>query len=281
MGTKAHPQTFIFSLYGAYVLPRGGEVWIGSLIQALAVLGFSEGAVRALVSRMQGKGLIRSRRLGRRSFYRLTHSGLAEVRWGGDQAFSAAGKTWDEHWTLVCYSIPETQRARRDALRRLLTGLGFGALAPGTWISPHPPTPKFQREWQELGVGEYLEVFRADHWGTSDVLTLVSRAWPRLPEIGERYEAYVSTYAPILLRFEVGALDHEICFAARLQSLVDFVSLTLADPALPQPLLPEAWPHPRAQELFKRLQRELAKPAERYFDSIYEEGGLPPSAKGG
>jgi hypothetical protein len=29
------------------------------------------------------------------------------------------------------------------------------------------------------------------------------------------------------------------------------------------------------------LQQDLAKPAERFFDSIYEEAGLPHSAEGG
>jgi phenylacetic acid degradation operon negative regulatory protein len=60
LGTQVHPHTIIFSLYGQYVLPRGGEIWIGSLIRALAALDFNAGAVRALVSRMQRKGFLQS-----------------------------------------------------------------------------------------------------------------------------------------------------------------------------------------------------------------------------
>lgn len=95
MVTRVHPHTFIFSLFGRYMLPRGGEVWIGSLIQALAPLDFSAGAVRALFSRMKRKGLLQSQRVGRRSYYRLTDLGLKAVRWGGERALALSGDEWD------------------------------------------------------------------------------------------------------------------------------------------------------------------------------------------
>jgi len=127
------------------VLPRGGEIWIGGLIRALAALDFSAGAVRTLVSRMRRKGFLQSRRLGRFSFYRLTDLGLKEVSWGGERAFAPPGGEWDGRWTVVTYSVPEKHRRRRDVLRASLNGLGFGALAPGTWISPRPLSPEAER----------------------------------------------------------------------------------------------------------------------------------------
>ncbi|MDY6875678.1 MAG: PaaX family transcriptional regulator C-terminal domain-containing protein [Chloroflexota bacterium] len=270
MSAQIHPHTFIFSLYGQHVLPRGEEAWVGSLIRALATLGFSEGAVRALVSRMQHKGLLQSRRVGRRSFYRLTDLGLKNVQWGGDRAFAWHGDEWDGHWTVVTYSIPEKHRGRRDALRRSLNSWGFGAPAPGTWISPHLPSPEAERKLRALDVWEYLEVFRAEHLGPSNSCTLVAHAWPQLLTLAERYRTYIAGYEPVIRRFEAGILDDEECFAAHLRSLIDFVSITLEDPALPPSLLPKDWPRTSAQLLFKELQQALAEPAERFFDVIYE-----------
>ena len=273
MGTQIHPHTVIFSLYGQYVLPRGGEIWIGSLIQALAALDFSPGAVRALVSRMKRKGFLQNLRVGRRSFYRLTDLGLEEVHWGGKRAFAPPDDEWDGRWTVATYSVPEKHREHRDALRCLLKSWWFGALAPGTWISPRPLPLEAERKWREIEVWQYLNIFRAEHMGSSDPCALVAQAWPQLSVLGDRYRAYVAGYEPVLRSFEAGILDDEECFAARLRSLFEFVAITLEEPALPPALLPADWPRPSAQLLFKELQQALADPAECFFDAIYETKG--------
>ncbi len=273
MSARINPHTIIFSLYGSHVLPRGGEIWIGSLIRAMAALDFSAGAVRALVSRMQRKGYLQSRRLGRRSFYRLTDLGLKNVRWGSERAFVPSDGEWDGRWTVVTYAIPEKHRKRRDALRAALNSLGFGALVPGIWISPHLLAPKVEKKWQELGVWQYLEIFRAEHLGPSDPSALVAQAWPQLPAIRDRYWTYVAQYEPILRRFEAGDVCDKECFAARLQSLFEFVAITLRDPGLPPSLLSQDWPHSSAQLLFKELRLALAEPAECFFDTICKTGG--------
>jgi len=266
-------STFVFSLYGQYVLPQGEEeIWIGSLIQALGALDFKSGAVRMLVSRMKHKGFLCSRRLGRHSFYRLTDRGLREVRWGSDRAFASPKERWDGRWTVVTYSVPEKHRKRRGLLRRLLDAWGFGALAPGAWISPRSLSSKAEEKLRELNVWKHLELFRGQYLGSSDSRELVAHAWPQLPSFEDRYRAYVASYEPALRCFEAGALDDEACFAARLQSLIDFVSITLDDPALPPSLLPEDWPRPSAQLLFKELLQVLTEPAERFFDTIYRKG---------
>jgi len=276
LSTQVHPDTIVLSLYGQYVLPRGGEIWVGSLIRALGALEFSPGAVRAIVSRMQRKGFLQSQRQGHHSFYRLTEQGLKEVRWGGDRAFSTTGEAadgrhpWDGRWTVVTYSVPERHRERRDTLRRSLKAWGFGPLAPGTWISPHRLSAEAERKWRTLDVWEYLEIFRARHVGPSDPHTLVAHAWPGLRKLAHRYRAYVTEYEPVRRCVEAGTLDGEGCFASQLQSLFEFVAITLDDPALPSPLLPEDWPRPAAHQLFKELQRGLAEPAECFFDAIFE-----------
>lgn len=268
--TRVNPYTIVFSLYGQYVLPRGGEIWIGSLIQALGSLGISAGAVRTLASRMQHKGYLQSRRLGRRSFYRLTDQGLRQVRGGGDRAFVPSGEEWDGQWTVLSYTIPEKYRKRRDTLRDWLMWWGFGALAPGTWICPHPFSPAMEAKLRELKVWEYVQVFRGGHLGSSERSDLIANAWPQLSVLRTRYQTYVAEYEPVLRRVEAGDLDDKACFIARLQSLYEFIAITLEDPTLPSGLLPEDWPRPAARSLYKELHQALAEPAERFFDTIFE-----------
>jgi len=274
LGTQANPLTTVFSLYGQYVLPRGGEVWIGSLIQALGALDYTAATVRAIVSRMQRRGYLQSRRQGRRSFYRLTDRGQKEVRWGSAQAF-ASPAAWDGRWTVITYFVPEARREHRDLLRASLAGLGFGALAPGVWLSPHLLSSEAEPKWRERGVWDYLEIFRAEYLGPGDSHTLTARAWPHLPALADRYRAYVAGHEPLLHRLEAGDLSDKESFAARFRSLFEYVAITLEDPGLPPALLSDDWPRPAAESLFEQLHQALTGPAERFFDSIYQAKGVP------
>ncbi|MFX1412000.1 MAG: PaaX family transcriptional regulator C-terminal domain-containing protein [Promethearchaeota archaeon] len=269
-GTQVDPHTVVFSLYGQYVLSRGDEIWIGSLIRALAALDIKAGATRTIVSRMQREGYLQGRRVGRRSFYRLTELGLKQVRGGGDRAFTPPGDEWDGQWIVITYTIPEEHRKHRDMLRSWLTWWAFGALAPGVWISPHPLSPEVEGKLQEMDVWQYLEVFRAEHLGPSDQRALVAHAWPQIPALGDRYQAYVARYERVSHHLKTGTLDDKACFVARFQSLYEFIAITLEDPALPPSLLPKDWPRPIAQALFKELSHALSERAERFFDAIYE-----------
>lgn len=270
VGIKVNPYALVFSLFGGYVLSRGVDIWTGSLIQALTPLGFSDRMVRTTISRMKHMGYLKGQRVGRHSFYRLTDSGLREVHGVRDLAFGALGAQWDGRWTVVAYSIPEEHRELRDALRDSLKMLGFGCLVPGAWVSPHPLPAKMEKEWQKTGVWPYLEIFEARHLGPSEPGDLVSHAWPQLPALADRYRAFEKNYGQIPDRFQQEALDNEDCFVLHLQSLFEFMSIIIEDPALPSALLPEDWPRPAAQSLYVRLRQLLAEPAGRFFDEIYE-----------
>jgi phenylacetic acid degradation operon negative regulatory protein len=170
---------------------------------------------------------------------------------------------------VVTYSVPEEYRERRETLRRSLTWFRFGAISPSVWISPHLLSSEAEDKWRRLGVWRYLDIFRAEYLGSSNLHSIVTLAWPHLPEIAQRYRAYVATYEPVLRRFEAGRLDDEACFITRLRSLFEFVAITLRDPDLPPCLLPSGWPRPSAQVLFRELVSALNEPAERFFDAIY------------
>jgi phenylacetic acid degradation operon negative regulatory protein len=270
LGTHANLNTSFFALYGQYVLPRGGEIWLGTLVRALATLDFSEAAVRSAVLRLKKKGYLQSRRLGRRSFYWLTDMGMNRLNRGGFRFSIPPDEDWDGRWTVVIYSVPEKHRECRDALRDMLNWWGFGMLAPGTWISTRPLPPEAESEWRELDVWKYPSVFRSEHLGPGEPSTIVARAFPQLPTLAEKYKKYIAGSESVLHRFETGLLDDEECFTYRTRNILQFVHIIFKDPTLPSSLLPEDWPRPKAQLLTQELQQALTEPAERFFDSIYE-----------
>lgn len=270
MGLYIQPDTIILALFGQYVLPRKGYIWLGDLVRAMATLDLSEAAVRSHVLRMKKKGQLQSRRRGRRSVYWLTEMGMSRLNWSGFRFSVSPDDEWDGMWTVVVYSIPEQQREHRDALRNKLSWWGFGMLAPGTWISTRPLQPELEGKWQKLAIQQYLNVFRARHLGPEDLATITSRAFPQLATLAEHYREYIARCESVLGRFRAGLLDDEECFASRLRSIVEYVPIVLKDPALPAALLPPDWPRPTAQAQALELQQTLAEPAERYFDTIYE-----------
>lgn len=273
MDSQPNLSTCILALYGQYVLPRGGEIWLGTLVQAMAALGFGEAAVRSAALRLKNRGSLESRRLGRRQVYWLTELGLERLNRGGFRFSISPDNEWDGRWTVVVYTIPEERRKDRDTLRTLLAWWGFGLLAPGTWLSARPLPQEAEREWRELGVWPYLSIFRSEYLGPGDRSTVVDRAFPQLSALAKRYQNCMAASQTILHDLEAGRLDDERAFACRLRNLSAIVPVILEDPSLPACLLPPDWSRPRAESLGQEVQRALQAPAQRFFDSIYETPG--------
>jgi phenylacetic acid degradation operon negative regulatory protein len=263
-----NPNTVVFALFAQYVLPRGGEVWLGSLIQAMAALDISEAAARSTVLRLKKKGVLESQRLGRRTFYWLTDAGMRQLNIGGYRFSLPSEKAWDGKWTIAIYSIPEEQRDLRDALRRALKWWGFGSLAPGTWISTRVLLPEIESELRDLGVWEFVSVFRSEHLGPGDPSAVVARAFPELVTLEAGYRDYIAKANGVLHGLETGQLNDEACFVTRMRNLWEIYAVAKDDPILPPALLPADWPRFEAVELSVQVRHVLSAPAERFFDTI-------------
>ena len=144
----------------------------------------------------------------------------------------------------------------------------------GRLITVHVSTrlllPETESEWRKLGAWKYLDVFRSEYVGPGDLSTVVAKTFPQLPALAASYQDYVAQSESVLRHFEAGLLDDKACFAIRLQNLLEFHAIARDDPILPSFLLPEDWPRSEAESLSVEVQRVLAEPAERYFDTIYK-----------
>ncbi len=67
--------SLITTVFGDAIAPRGGTVWLGSLISVMADFGVSERLTRTSVFRLVKDGWLQSAQIGRRSHYRLTDEG--------------------------------------------------------------------------------------------------------------------------------------------------------------------------------------------------------------
>jgi phenylacetic acid degradation operon negative regulatory protein len=102
---------------------------------------------------------------------------------------------------------------------------------------------------------------------------MVARVFSELPTLSAGYRAYIAQSEQVLRRLEAGQLEDRACFATRLENLWGFYAVASQDPVLPPDLLPEDWPRFRAEALSVEIQRVLAEPAERFFDTVFETIG--------
>lgn len=253
VGPAVRPQTLLLALFGDQVLGRGVAVSAGSVIAVLNRLGVGEHATRAAVTRMARRGLLRPVRSGRQVFFGLAPRGVAVLR-DGLRMLEAeiVDREWDGRWTLLAFSVPETRRADRHALRTRLGWAGFAPLRSGLWVSPG--TADVSRVLSELDLLDHVTVFRGEAALGSDPAKIAREAWD--------LRALAAGYRGFLDRWSGGAFSEWDALSQRTRMTAEWLLLIRQDPRLPPALLPPEWPGVRAQEMFRTLQAELTGPAD-------------------
>jgi phenylacetic acid degradation operon negative regulatory protein len=277
------PRAAMLTLYGDYVLKRGGEIGIGSLVILLGNFGLSEQAIRSAVSRMCRAGLLKVRRAEQKSYYSLTEDGHSLLTKGTQRIFVRKNHQWDRSWNIVIYSIPESMRQARDRLRLELGWLGYGPLSEATWISPYDLTKEVEDLAKRLQIKDCIQVFQAEHQGSTDPKNIVSRCW-NLGKIHERYANFIAKYRPKLeshlKRLQAGeTIEPSECFVERFNLIHEYRRLPFLDPDLPRELLPGSWLRPEAAALFSEYHDSLAEKANEYFDSVSKDYRSPGRVK--
>ncbi|MDH5506786.1 MAG: BlaI/MecI/CopY family transcriptional regulator [Anaerolineae bacterium] len=265
-------QFLIFTLFGEYILERGGKVWTSDLLALMGLLDVSERAVRSALSRMTRKGWITTHKQGRRSQYSLTARGQALLERGHSRIFEPIITDWDGQWHLVVYSLPEEQRNTRHALRTQLAWLGYGSLAPGTWISAHDRADELSITIVELGIESFVEMFSGTFQGNSSIQDLVNRCWD-LPALEAQYQDFMTAFQPEYMECRGGgngkeSLDPQTCFVRLFWLTHQFQSFPLKDPNLPTSLLPADWAGTEARRLFDDYHRLLSRYANQFVDEV-------------
>jgi phenylacetic acid degradation operon negative regulatory protein len=244
-------------------MPYGGAIWTTDLLYLTNLLDLSERATRSTLSRMVRKGWLKAGKRGRRSYYSLTPRGQSLLEHGKQRIFETPLTDWDGQWHLVIYSLPEKKRKLRHSLRQQLTWLGFGRLAPATWVSPHDRTAELNDILAELKVRDYVDLFSSRYLGASSTEELVQRCW-NLPELEVEYRHFVARFQPqyetCLAKSEEDLrASPEECFVRYFQVTNAFQPFPRKDPHLPMVLLPPNWIGFTARQLFDNY-RQLVEP---------------------
>lgn len=272
--SRIQAGSLITTVFGDAILPRGGRVSLGSMIQLLQPLGVNERLVRTAVYRLVKEEWLQSEALGRKTDYMLTPSGRSRFDEASRQIYAADIPSWDHRWRLILI-VGEMDIRLREQLRRALFWHGFGETATGGFVHP---TADLEKVMEGLA-SEGLEQVRAHLMpmvavnarapqGASDI-DMVQKAW-NLTDLASSYEGFLQKYEPIRDAMLAGTQDEvsdESAFLVRTLLIHDVRRLLLRDPQLPESLLPLAWPGSRARHLCRDLYRKLLPLSERHLDA--------------
>jgi phenylacetic acid degradation operon negative regulatory protein len=254
--------SLIVTFYGDAIVPRGGSLWIGSLIEIMALFRIDAGHVRTAVSRLSSDGWLASTKRGRASFYRLTKSGEAEFLQATQRIYSGVPLRQGE--MSVAVIGPAADDPAR--IRAILKSAGYVAVSPVIHVGfVDLPTALAARD------GVFIMTPRAD-----DRRAFAAAAF-RLDEVTQAYGDFVALFSPLAEALERKTLDDEQALVARTLLIHVFRRVVLRDPGLPADLLPADWQGDAARALAARVYAQVVGPSERFLDrkAQSEDGRLP------
>jgi len=262
------PSSFIFTLFGDVVEREGDDhaLALATLVRLMGTFRVSEAAVRQAVSRMARHGWLAAQRRGNRAFYAVTQRGRRRIDELSPRIYGPVIE-WDGRWRTLTYTVEESQRERRDRLRKELAVLGWAPLSASVWISPSDSLEAARSAAESAGAREAIHLFLGEYRGPLSDRELVARCWD-LERIAGAYREFVERYAPRLAheRSERHGLTDEGAFVERLWLVHDYRKFTYLDPGLPSELVPAHWPGTTAAAIFREYYALLRTKSQRYLE---------------
>jgi len=201
--------------------------------------------LRRQLAELERQKLLESLRTGRDDprrldrVLRLSEAGRLHAL-GGRDPEARWGRSWDDHWRLVVFDVPNAHAGLRNRLRRQLRSLGFGWLQNSVWISPDPI------DSDQLGLArsrrdvESLIILEARPGAGESDAEIVAGAWD-FGKINRRYSEHGQVLAA---RPERALRDEAAAKSFRkwaVQERLAWLAAVTEDPLLPVALLPAVY----------------------------------------
>ena len=262
LGEPPHIASFVVTVWGDAVVPRGGSLWLGTLQAILDRFGCNEGQVRTAVSRLTEEGWLVRTRQGRFSFYRLGPRGEASFAAATRRVYDpprAGLPPWDGAFRLVL--------SADAAVVEAMAARGFAPLAPGLLVGT---------DGNPAELPAAAPALLATPRSAGEAAELAARAWPALREVAAGHRRFADAFAPLA----TAAVPPGDALPLRLLLVHEYRRVALRDPDLPPALLPPGWPGAEARALAAALYRRLLPASEAWLSEHgrAEDGPLPPAA---
>lgn len=266
-------RSAVFDVYGDHLAARDYWAPISGVITLLQACQITPPATRTAVSRLTSQGWLDPvSRTGVRG-YAATQVGRDRLTEAAARIYRPDPPDWDGRWHLVVTGRP-SDRGQRDRVTATLGYLGYGRIAPQTWLAASA-APELASSLGSLEIG-YSSFTTTD---LSDPQAVITRTWD-LHELAASYRSFATETAQ-LRRGVSGSWSPEQCYAVRSTLVHRWRKFLFLDPALPAQVLPNDWPGQSARQIFLEVA-DLLLPAARIFvtDALAAAGApAPPEDK--
>lgn len=257
-GLPLTAASFIVTVYGDAVVPRGEVLWTGSLIEICARVGISENLVRTATSRLVAAGRLSGERQGRRSYYRLAETARAEFAEASRLLYASAQAP--VRWFVVYAPGLSEEEAHRHRMARM---------GGDVWLCPE----------RGEGLPPAALVLPAAAPQDETQMAVLAGFWD-LSGLQRRYDAMLTRFAPLAeFLAKGGVLPDWEALTARLLLVQVYRSVLLRDPCLPAAGLPADWHGTEARGLFCALYTALSPGADRLIGAELHGGSGPLAAQ--
>lgn len=258
---RVSPVRQVLTIFGDYWWHVGEPLPTGAIVTGLIDLGLKEAAARATLARMARSGLVVAERAGRRTTHRLTPRaiGIVDEEAGWLDAFGLVEPPWDGLWSVLAFSIPESERSSRHLARSRLRWLGFAPLYDGVWVSPRNHAREAMAQLREVGVKDVTSM-RATL--ETSIEGGPQTAW-NLGEIAAEYRRFAASLAASPPpEGPAGA------FGERMRIMLGWQAFRGLDAGVPLELVPADWPRGSTRRAWVRRYNDLGDLAEERMRAV-------------
>ena len=266
-GRDTRISQLIFTIFGLYARAERNWLSVASVVRLLSDLGVDGQAARNSISRLKRRGVLGSERHDGAAGYSLDGPTLEVLAEGDVRIFERSRAAAGDGWIVVVFSVPESEREKRHALRTSLTRLGFGTAAPGVWVAPGNLAAETRRTLERRGLAGYVDIFAGGYLAFGDLRAKV-REWWDLDELTTLYADFLRRHRPLLDHINGGRTTPLKAFQMYVPMLTEWRRLPYRDPGLPLALLPDDWHGITAGALFGELNQALRALAEEHAHPI-------------
>jgi len=266
--------SLIVTIYGDAIVPRGGSLWLGSLLDMMAGFGVEPGLVRTAVSRLVADGWFERTRIGKHSYYRLSATGAAEFATATTRIYRADHPAWSGEMDIAI--ITAADAGKRGGLRDRMLREGYGQAAANVMLRPYA---RGSEGTARAGERDVIRLLTQPENGEK-VRELARACW-QLDALDASYRQFLKAFGPVATEIADGApLEDAQAFQLRTLLIHDWRRIVLRDPLLPAAMLPEEWSGTRALEVVGGAYRQILGASERWLDrhAVNEDGPLPAPA---
>lgn len=271
----------LITLFADFVVPHGGAVALGSLVEAGALMGISEQTIRSSVNRLAADGWLSTEAMGRRSICRLSETAQRRVNTAIPRIYQSANELWDGQWHLLVANNWKIEPENYTQYVRDLLWSGFGKISDNVFIRPDLGNEAACCEGDlKEAILNSMVCFEGKAKGCvqeSSIDELINKAWD-LTTVLARYQVFIDRYEELLAAiWKSPRIPGAQAFAIRSMMIHDFRRIRLLDPGLPTSLFPAGWNGERAFYIAHELYDLLMPSSEQFIMEAMQgpDGRIP------